>query len=274
MNTKLRTLLPILLAAVLMSSGCSEILKKDPEVACDFVQNKEKQRVSWKSDLPLKFRVHKNFPVEARNSLKKAAEEWNSVSSQTVVKLVSWTATGTPEQGYADGVPTIYWLKTWESDRQTEQARTTVVWKGDKIRDADIRINAKDFQFSYVGEDFNGFKVDLVSLMVHEIGHALGFAHSEDRESVMFPYLGKGYDRRKIDHIADFDAYACEYGDAIINPVAMAEALAVDDEKEEIANNDDGATGDDEELVTQNDEDEESEGVLDAPDQNTSASSI
>lgn len=232
----------------LFASGCSKVVAGGAEDSCSFVQNKSLQRVSWKSDLPLKFRVHKDVPEEAYGSILKAAAQWNLISTKNVVQIIRWDAQGTPAQGYSDGAPTIYWLDTWEEDRSTEQARTTVIWSGDKIKDADIRINDKNFNFSYNGEEFDYLKVDFISLMVHEMGHALGFAHAQERESVMYPLLRKGYDRRAITHLGDLQSYSCEYGEGIVNPVVMAAALTGDEIEIVIEE------GDADDVVTQIDE--------------------
>ncbi len=217
-----------------MATGCSQIEGGASQASCSFVQNKNLQRVSWKSDLPLKFRVHKDVPQEAYGSILKAAAQWNLISTKNVIQIIRWDAEGNVDDGYSDGAPTIYWLDTWEPDRSTEQARTTVVWSKSKIKDADIRINAKDFTFSYNGEDFDFRKVDLISLVVHEMGHALGFAHSEERKSVMYPLLAKGRDRRKIEALSDLESYSCEYGNEIIKPQVMAAAQTGDVQTEEI----------------------------------------
>jgi len=165
------------------------------------------------------------MPAAAKASIEAAATKWNVISSKNVIELISWDASETAEEGYSDGRPTIYWQTDWEADRKSEQARTTVVWSGTTIRDADIKINAKDFIFSYKDEDFDYKKVDLISLAVHEIGHALGFAHATTRKSVIYPLLSKGYDRRDIEHISDLQSYGCEYGEDIVKPEVLTAAL-------------------------------------------------
>ena len=229
----------------------------DPEEACTFVQNKSEQRVSWKSDLPIRFRVHRDMPAVAKASLEAAAMKWNIISSKNVIEFIGWEADETAEQGYSDGRPTIYWQKTWEGDRKSEQARTTVVWSGATIRDADIKINAKDFDFSYEDQEFDYNKVDFISLLVHEMGHALGFAHATTRESVMYPLLSKGYDRRDIHHISDLESYGCEYGEKIVRPEVLTAALKNEEPNVAAASDDTGLAG-----LTESSEEETSSSTL------------
>lgn len=206
--------------------GCTQKVP-EPQNSCYFVQNKYEQRVSWKSNLPIKFRVHKDTPPEARESITQAATEWNLISSKNVIEIVNWEAEGSPSTSYADRVPTIFWKKDWEEEKAQEQARTVIVWSDNTLRDADIWLNSKNFNFSYFGDEFEYTKVDLVSLLVHEMGHALGFAHTHSHESVMYPRLARGFDRRSINHLEDLEAYSCEYGDDIVKPSVMLAALEV-----------------------------------------------
>lgn len=214
------------LSLLLIFMGCTQKVP-EPQNSCFFVQNKYEQRVSWKSNLPIKFRVHKDTPVEARESITQAAKEWNLISTKNVIEIVTWEAEGSPSKSYADRVPTIFWKKDWEEEKASEQARTIIVWSDNVLKDADIWLNSKNFTFSYLGDEFDYTKVDLVSLVVHEMGHALGFAHSHSHESIMYPRLARGFDRREISELEDLEAYSCEYGDDIVKPSVMLAALEV-----------------------------------------------
>ena len=51
------------------------------------------------------------------------------------------------------------------------------------IMDADIDLNLVDFEWSTSGESG---RVDLQNALTHELGHILGFAHSDAQEATMF----------------------------------------------------------------------------------------
>ncbi|MBL8027279.1 MAG: matrixin family metalloprotease, partial [Fibrobacteres bacterium] len=57
------------------------------------------------------------------------------------------------------------------------------------LTDFDITFNGRDFEWSSSGE---AGKMDVKSIAVHEIGHALGVAHSDINAAVMYPYATIG----------------------------------------------------------------------------------
>ena len=192
---------------VLFIQACGK--KLDPQESCNFVQNSQLQRVSWKDRTPVKLYIHSSVPTEFYSSIELAVEEWNRTLGREVLRIELTGVTGsyTPSR---DGASMIYWLNSWEDDRRTEQARTTVYWTGDRIYEADIRLNAKFFNF-YGGEGNDSFSgVDMESLMVHELGHVLGLSHNDSKGSVMAVTLASGTLRRTPGK-KDLDSIRCEY---------------------------------------------------------------
>ncbi len=108
-----------------------------------------------------------------------------------------------------DGMNVIYWMTSWESNKSTEQARTSVYWVGDQIKEADIRINDKNFDF-YLEAPKAGSDVHLESILVHELGHVLGLKHRDDSGSVMATYLSAQTKRTSIASV-DIEDLKCEY---------------------------------------------------------------
>lgn len=199
--------------------ACSVETENLGSTTCNFVTNSSNQRVSWKHTLPIKYRLHESVPPEALASIQEAADLWNRMSVKPVIEIVSVGHKGEPSS--RDQIPVIYWMHDWESDRFLEQARTTVRWVQDQLVDADIKINAKNFSFFYHNEPRATGAVDFVGLMVHEFGHALGFAHNSVEESVMFYQLRRGQERRKANnglvfHHTDISSYQCEYGEDMV----------------------------------------------------------
>lgn len=181
--------------------------KKSAEESCNFVQNSEQQRVSWGAQVPVVMYVDRSVPSVYYDSIVAAVAEWNTRVGRQVLRIGGWAVntTGQPTQ---DGQNVIYMLSDWELDKSNEQARTTVYWAGDRIYEADIRINDRNFDFSWGDPETE--RVDMQSLVLHEFGHVMGLAHSATPQSVMARSLPNATKRRELS-VADQNSIRCEY---------------------------------------------------------------
>jgi len=181
--------------------------KLEPENDCNFVMSSQIQRVSWKGNFPIKLYISPDIPIELRESIRIAASQWNyKLSKEAIVILESDNIPATPNK---DGVNGIYWMTTWVDGKTTEQARTTIHWKGDVIHEADVLVNAQNHTFSAFGA-LEPSKIDFTSLMVHEFGHVLGLQHVQASPSVMAPTLAQST-QRLVPTETDLNSLKCEY---------------------------------------------------------------
>jgi hypothetical protein len=214
----MRLLLILGSMTALYLSACSPTPQKD----CGFVQNIYGQRIAWKNHAPVKLYIDSSVPTELRPALFRAAATWERQVGRKLFEFSedSSQISSTPSR---DQKNAIYFLANWESDRTSEQGRTSVYWAGDQIQEADIRINGSDF--SYYDQDNQvlvgsfGLKSQgkLVSvgysfeaLMLHELGHFLGLKHRDGSSTVMAVYLAANTDRTHLASV-DQDSVMCEY---------------------------------------------------------------
>lgn len=204
----------ILIAAiallVLTMQACGQ--KPLPQESCNFVQNSDRQRVSWGAETPVTFYIDPSFPKAYYGAVQAAADHWNNAIGRALIRIGGVTGSaGAPAQ---DNVNVIYWMTAWDTAQTSEQARTTIYWSGVRIYEADLRINARDHDFFWKAEPVPG-ALDVESLLVHEFGHGLGLAHANATGSVMVKSLaaasGPNFVDRRSPSLFDVNSIRCEY---------------------------------------------------------------
>lgn len=183
--------------------------KYKSEESCGFVQNVYGERISWKAEVPVELYIHESVPTSMYVGIEKAIQKWEETAGRPLFKIRGYGITGqlNPRQ---DGVNMIYWMSNWEANKTSEQARTSVYWVGDQIRETDIRINSKNFNF-YIDQPVSATNsVHFESLLVHELGHVLGLKHKDDSDSVMATYLASNTTRDEVTGSDELNL-KCEY---------------------------------------------------------------
>lgn len=183
--------------------------KYDAQFDCGFNQNALGQRTSWKSNVPVQFYIHESVPANFIPAIEASMKQWETLANRKLFVIIKSNEAG-PLQPRQDRKNMIYWMNQWDSEGPSnEQGRTTTYTSGNQIYESDIRINARDFEF-YINQAASGRQVHFESLMVHELGHALGLKHNELDNSVMGPTLAAAFTRSEP-NAADAQSIRCEY---------------------------------------------------------------
>ena len=165
-------------------------------------------RISWKTSTPVTFVITGGVPVEFDSEIIAASAKWNKSLGKNLITVVR--DNGFKNTPGTDRVNAIYWSADWDVDQPFHQARTAVRWDISRLIDADIRINAKNFIFSKTEDVSQQGKINLESLLVHELGHAMGLIHNTASDSVMQTHLGSGVLRNQPGAV-DTRSMNCEY---------------------------------------------------------------
>lgn len=200
----------LLFLFALSLQGCAPKSQED----CGFVQNVYGERISWKGEIPVTMYLHESVPQEHVEAVVAAAKTWQDASGKQLINIVLNQRVTGPINPQKDGRNIIYYFNTWEADKASEQARTSIYWVGDQIKEADMRINAKNFAYYWNSpgtvSTLMSSAVNIEALMIHELGHVLGLKHKDAEASVMATYLASNTDRVNVSD-SDRAALQCEY---------------------------------------------------------------
>ncbi len=191
---------------------------------CGFVKNVYGQNISWKTKEPIPLVINSSVPSQLRPAIYRAIKTWEDHAGEKLFRVIedSSQASASPTK---DGKNAIYFMHTWESNRQSEQGRTSVYWADDQIMESDIRINAANFSFydqeptqlvlasgidGTVNALSNSDGYNFEALVLHELGHFLGLKHTTDRSSVMVTHLS-AFTNRTVLSESDSESIKCAY---------------------------------------------------------------
>lgn len=126
-------------------------------------------------------------PVPFTGAIDAAAFAWSQVGAQfqyTRGNMTTSAKAGVCDSGQRDGQNTIAWGGTIFATNPNTLAVTCMISSGSTMLEWDMEISpAWQTKFHVDGTD-----VDMEAVIMHELGHALGLAHSADRAALMYPY--------------------------------------------------------------------------------------
>lgn len=203
-------IMAILIGALMGLQACAP----KSQDACGFQQNVYGERISWKKNMPITFKIHESVPKEYWGAVERAAQTWNKKAGKTLIQISKNPVSGLAAERDRSNI--ISFAPQWDSKKDTEQAKTIVHWIGDQIQEADIKVNASHRQdgtssFAFYWENESSEPaVNIEALILHEMGHALGMKHNDVGVSVMATYLANNLDRTQLSS-ADSTNLQCEY---------------------------------------------------------------
>ena len=195
------------IAASLMSCGKSNpgSEKSAPPICQYNLKSSDGQSLRWGPNFPITLFIHSSVPTKFRPALEEAINQWNLALNRNLFVLNS--EIDSSPTTLVDGKNIIYWFPRWPENKNLP-AHTLLHWQDSKIFEADMMINAENIAYSF---NPKGSEYDIVSVVIHELGHILGLDHVDRKESVMASHLENAVKRREISAL-EKNTLQCLYG--------------------------------------------------------------
>lgn len=141
---------------------------------------------------PLVFHFDESFPEEFKGACIKAGTTWNKALGTDVFLFDDEIK---PYNKESDDISVISWGKSEPLAKASHAAETYVVFISSRIVEADIDFDLRHFEYTVTNE---AKKLDVESVCLHEMGHALGLGHVDEEDSIMFDTLTVGVPKRGL----------------------------------------------------------------------------
>lgn len=141
---------------------------------------------------------------------------------------VSYQRLKTGKTKTLDSIHTHQVIKTdWRSFGLSSAAIavTLIYTDKDTIKDADIIYNDQYFDFCHDASRCYAWEMHLPTIVLHEMGHQLGFDHTKDQSSVMHAYINSRTTKNL--NIEDQEGAVCSYAKANTDEATFLKACAL-----------------------------------------------
>lgn len=122
-----------------------------------------------------------------------ALQHWSAEVADTLILVVSDSEMGSQKIAQ-DGISAIRWGNEAGPFVDPDALATTYLTyrtTTGQVTEADIVVNAVDYEWTVVGNTHCDQRYDLQNILTHEAGHFFGLSHAKDQvESTMFPSAG------------------------------------------------------------------------------------
>lgn len=157
------------------------------------------------SDLPIKVYISNSYEINVQNAIISAMNTWNSAigfdvfEHEIVNNIYDYDSI---EAFLNDNLTSVSFPSRWPA--QTVDfvlASTSLKRVGNRIIKGDIMFNVTNPKYEFSASLPLNDKVDIESVVLHELGHLLGLNHvdtAEDHYSVMHKSIGKNQTKRVL----------------------------------------------------------------------------
>lgn len=155
------------------------------------------------SMIPVKLRFPKSLESKIYDSVYYAVEEWNIKADRPLIYIEFAEIPADQFNGSFDNTNSFYSLIDWNETEYDHNVLAITRYKyfRNQLIEADIVLNeSKNIHYRDASDQIGGNEYDLQSILLHEIGHFLGFGHQNESDSIMATTLLSGAKTRTLSY--------------------------------------------------------------------------
>jgi len=212
-------LICLAIAGLILNNCAQKSISYNQDCDCGFYTTSGGIIANWPAETELIFQHDSYFPADLKKAFKAAGQSYGEILKDNIINIDPQELSNEPFNGNenlvkGDGINGIYWVQgewPWKDKNPQSVAMTVVSFNGNKIVEADIFFKADYFSNKdqilttnpqqddeesslFFEPDQSVFDLEnstaaqqwMYVVGIHELGHALGRNHIEDKESIMY----------------------------------------------------------------------------------------